>query len=125
MSLVDRSVNVNLATKPRMISIKNLAKNGPVGVLKPCCTIAAVPTRALTHTGSSLLHPAANPLGSLTPAEAPLINAEILFRQPGPAQSNTLSCRTDALLSDGGHPLRWGWVEPRLNSLQNSFVLPA
>ncbi|MCK1740181.1 hypothetical protein IVA80_04690, partial [Bradyrhizobium sp. 139] len=32
-----------------------------------------------------LLHPAANPLGSLTPAEAPLINAENLFRQPGPA----------------------------------------
>src|SRR6202043_1376179 len=33
---------------------------------------------------SSLLHPAATPLGSLTPAEAPLIDAENLFRQPGP-----------------------------------------
>src|SRR5258708_26089067 len=39
ISLVDRSMNANSATKPRMISIKNLAKNGPVGVLNPCCTI--------------------------------------------------------------------------------------
>ena len=29
---------------------------------------------------------AATPLGSLTPAEAPLIDAENLFRQPGPPQ---------------------------------------
>jgi len=48
ISLVDRSMNANSATKPRMISIKNLAKNGPVGVLNPCCTIAAALTRALT-----------------------------------------------------------------------------
>ena len=34
---------------------------------------------------SSLLHHAATPLGSLTSAEAPLIDAETLFRQPGPA----------------------------------------
>ena len=34
--------------------------------------------------GSSLLQSAAAPLGSLTPAEAPLIDAENLFRQPGP-----------------------------------------
>src|SRR5258708_39912500 len=31
-----------------MISIENLAKNGPVGVLKPCCTMAADRIRALT-----------------------------------------------------------------------------
>ena len=36
---------------------------------------------------SSLLHPAATPLGSLTLAEAPLIDAENLFRQPGPPLS--------------------------------------
>ena len=30
--------NANSATKPRMMPIKNLAKNGPVGVLKPRCT---------------------------------------------------------------------------------------
>src|ERR1700674_1947569 len=36
ISLGDRSMNANSATKPRMISIKNLAKNGPVGVLKRC-----------------------------------------------------------------------------------------
>src|SRR5215211_4760256 len=34
---------------------------------------------------SSLLHPAAPPLGSLTAAGAPLIDAEDLFRQTGPA----------------------------------------
>jgi hypothetical protein len=33
---------------------------------------------------SRLLHAAASPLGSLTPAEAQLIDAENLFRQPGP-----------------------------------------
>ena len=38
-----------------------------------------------TTPRSSLLHPAAPPLGSLTPAEAPLIDAEKLFRRPGPA----------------------------------------
>jgi len=31
-------MNANSATKPRMMPIKNLAKNGPVGVLKPRCT---------------------------------------------------------------------------------------
>jgi hypothetical protein len=31
--LVDGTMNANSATKPRMIPIKNLAKNGPVGVL--------------------------------------------------------------------------------------------
>src|SRR5260221_3641708 len=30
-------MNANSATKPRMMPIKNLAKNGPVGVLKPRC----------------------------------------------------------------------------------------
>src|SRR5215211_9409306 len=35
---------------------------------------------------SSLLHPAAPPLGSLTAAGAPLIDAEDLFRQTEPAQ---------------------------------------
>ena len=47
-SLVDGPMNANSATKPRMMSIKNLAKNGPVGVVKPRCTIAAAHIRALT-----------------------------------------------------------------------------
>jgi hypothetical protein len=38
ISLVDGLMNTNLATKPRMMPIKNLAKDGPVGVLKRCCT---------------------------------------------------------------------------------------
>ncbi len=39
-SLVGCPMNANSATKPRMMPIKNLAKNGPVGVLKPRCTTA-------------------------------------------------------------------------------------
>ena len=38
-SLLDGLMNANSATKPRMMPIKNLAKNGPVGVLKRCCTM--------------------------------------------------------------------------------------
>ena len=38
------------------------------------------------HARSSLLQLAAFPRGGLTPAEVPLIDAEILFRQPQPAK---------------------------------------
>jgi hypothetical protein len=38
-TLVDGTMNANSATKPGMMPIKNLAKNGPVGVLKPRCTM--------------------------------------------------------------------------------------
>ncbi len=41
ISLVDGLMNANAVTKPGMMPIKNLAKNGPVGVLKCCCTIAS------------------------------------------------------------------------------------
>jgi hypothetical protein len=47
-TLVDGTMNANSATKPGMMPIKNLAKNGPVGVLKPRCTIAVAHIRALT-----------------------------------------------------------------------------
>ncbi|MET4214502.1 hypothetical protein ABIB95_009361, partial [Bradyrhizobium sp. LA2.1] len=47
-SLVDGPMNANSATKPRMISIKNHAKSGPVGVLKPRCTMVTDRTKALT-----------------------------------------------------------------------------
>src|SRR6516162_7610231 len=40
------------------------------------------------HARSSLLQLAAFPRGGLTPAEAPLIDAEILFRQPQPPNSD-------------------------------------
>jgi hypothetical protein len=35
--LVDGTMNANSATTPRMMPIKNLTKNGPVGVLKRRC----------------------------------------------------------------------------------------
>jgi hypothetical protein len=44
-TLVDGTMNANSATKPGMMPIKNLAKNGPVGVLKRRCITA----RALTY----------------------------------------------------------------------------
>jgi hypothetical protein len=63
------------------------SENGLVGVLKRCCITAGDRIRALTARHPiKLLHPAANPHGSLTPADAPLIDAENLFRQPGPPQ---------------------------------------
>jgi hypothetical protein len=37
VSLLDGLMNANSATEPRTMPIKNLAKNGPVGVLKRCC----------------------------------------------------------------------------------------
>jgi hypothetical protein len=37
-TLIDSTMNANSATKPRMMPIENLAKNGPVGVLKRRCT---------------------------------------------------------------------------------------
>jgi len=46
--LVDGPMNANSATKPGMMPIKNLAKNGPVGVLKPRCTTDDDRIRALT-----------------------------------------------------------------------------
>ena len=39
-----------LTTKPRMMPIKNLAKNGPVGVLKRCCTTRLARTCRSTRT---------------------------------------------------------------------------
>ena len=41
-------MNANSAPKPRVMPIKNLAKNGPVGVLKRFCTTVGARIRALT-----------------------------------------------------------------------------
>jgi hypothetical protein len=43
-------MNANSATKPRMMPIKNLAKNGPVGVLKPRCITLLARTFQSTRT---------------------------------------------------------------------------
>jgi hypothetical protein len=50
ISLVDGLMNANSATKPRMMPIKNLAKNGPVGVLKRCCITRLARTFQSTRT---------------------------------------------------------------------------
>ncbi|WP_205751244.1 hypothetical protein, partial [Bradyrhizobium cajani] len=38
--LVDHTMDENLAACPRVMPVQNLTAYGPVGVLKPCCTIA-------------------------------------------------------------------------------------
>jgi hypothetical protein len=43
-------MNANSATKPGMMPIKNLAKNGPVGVLKPRCITRLARTFRSTRT---------------------------------------------------------------------------
>ena len=89
-SFVDCPMNANSATKPGMMPIKNLATNGPVGVLKPRCIIAAAPIRALTAARRiKPTSPHCRSARQPNPADAPLIDAEILFRQPGPAHSST------------------------------------
>ena len=71
--------------------------------------LAGVRIGALTALArSSLLHPAAPPLGSLALAGPPLIDAENLFRQPGPphvaGQGRHLSGACTALC---GQRCRW------------------
>jgi hypothetical protein len=50
VSLVDGTMNANSATKPRMMPIKNLAKNGSVGVLKRRCITRLARTFQSTRT---------------------------------------------------------------------------
>ena len=71
-SLVDGPMNANSATKPRMISIKNLAKNGPVGVLKPCCTTTGVRTRRWAISPRRLMPPISpqRAIGCATPTSS-------------------------------------------------------
>ena len=73
--------------------IKQFSENGPMGVLKPCCTTAVDRTRALT--GAHPIKPTSPRCHSAwqpnPPADAPLIDAEKLFRQPGPPQPDMRS----------------------------------
>jgi len=56
-----------------------------------------------TAPGSSLLRSSSAPRGGLTPAEAPLIDAEILFRQPGPAQTGLQYVAGNGKTGSGRH----------------------
>jgi hypothetical protein len=99
---------VNDASCPWMPRIKDLTLLGPMGVLSSACIMAGVHTRALTAPRrSSLLHPAATPLGSLTPAEAPLIDAEKSVQTTGTTSDAGLSAkRTRACSATGRLRLR-------------------
>src|SRR5271170_7763693 len=72
--------------------------------------MAGVRIRALTTPRlTSLLQPAADPHGSLTSADAPLIKAGILFRQPEPPLLRPSAClsaprRRRSSLSHGPEP---------------------
>jgi hypothetical protein len=86
-ALYRRPHTTNDASCPWMPRIKDLTLLRPMGVLSSACTTAADPTRALT---------APHPITPTSPrrhsawqpnlAETPRIDAEILFKQPGPPQ---------------------------------------
>src|SRR4030088_3196391 len=65
-------------------------------------TTAEDPIRALTE--APRIKPTSTRCRSAwqpNPAEAPLIDAEILFRQPGPAQKGLPALRANAVFQDG------------------------
>src|SRR6516162_6325855 len=69
-----------------MPSIKQFSENGPVGVPNRCCTTAGAHIRALTARHPiKPTSPRCPSAWQPNPADAPLIDAEILFKQPGPA----------------------------------------
>src|SRR6516164_5080775 len=69
-----------------MPSIKQFSENGPVGVPNRCCTTAGAHIRALTARHPiKPTSPCCPSAWQPNPADPPLIDAEILFRQPGPA----------------------------------------
>jgi len=48
IGLLDDRVNPHLVRKPGMMGVQNLTPDGLMGVLKPCCIMAAARIRALT-----------------------------------------------------------------------------
>lgn len=92
-SLLNHLMNMDQASGPRMPRIKKLVLRDPVGVPSTCCITAGVSIRVLTAPRWIKLHPAATPHGSLNPGRAPPIDAKILFRQTGPAQTSLVRVR--------------------------------
>src|SRR6202043_1393203 len=78
--LVDGTMNANSATKPRMMPIKNLPKNGPVGVLKPRCIIASERIDPLTRMRQSLARYSAPVSSAQAPSWADFITTIVGFR---------------------------------------------
>src|SRR4029077_3272551 len=70
------------------------------------------PRRAWRDARSGLLHEAVAPRGSLNPADVPLIDAEILFRQSGSPQSARLQARYGGAGMSVARRHRW-WQEFR------------
>lgn len=58
IGLLDDRVNPNLLRKPGMMRVQNLTPDGPVGVLKPCCTTPTDRTRASMGSHQPSLQPA-------------------------------------------------------------------
>src|SRR5215471_1713174 len=86
-----------------------------------CTNRNGSPSASLTPTAhgrprkSGLLHHAAAPRGSLIPAEVPLIDAEILFKDSGPPlrqrfnQASVRSTNVCTMLPRTGHFGRRSW----------------
>src|SRR6266478_3695097 len=78
-------MNADSATKPRMMPIKNLAKNGPVGVLKPRCKTPSDRTA---------------PLGNLPAAEY----ADRATRRPTPRAPRPILLHAEPLRAQIAYP---------------------
>jgi hypothetical protein len=80
-------MNANSATKPSMMPVKNLAKNGPVGVLKARCTTSGVRTRrwATGRPTRPMLSKSSRRIWRPEPAGTHLSKAANLSQGPAPA----------------------------------------
>ena len=88
IGLLDDRVNPDLVRKPGMIRIQNLTPDGPVGVLKPCCTTKSGRTKRLAsvHLPASI---SLRPVRCQGGFPSPIIHPKPRFARSGPtARSN-------------------------------------
>jgi hypothetical protein len=103
--LVDGTMNANSATTPRMMSIKNLTKNGPVGVLKRRCIIASEPIDPSTRMRRSLAKFSESEASDHTPSLADFITTTSELKFSVHAAGNVV-CRPIL----GGLHNQYSWI---------------
>src|SRR5258708_2640696 len=82
--------------EPRMPMIKQFSENGPVGVLKPCCTTQTDRTRA--STGSHRLSSQHAPIRGIAGTDSPYERGQL-----GEQVRTTLLNASSSLLTQTGH----------------------
>src|SRR5450755_2913931 len=111
-SFVDCPMNANSATKPRMMPIKNLAKNDPVGVLKPRCIMRRGRTWHWTRMRPFLARFSESVCSGHLPSWADFITttSELKFlvhtRVLGTLDPATYSVTGESYYAGGGRPVR-------------------